>query len=67
MRMTQKKILQFVTAKYGGDIANELLTRSKMTIPSQELSTEIEARHKAKKTLVRTQENNMLKAVRAKQ
>jgi hypothetical protein len=66
MRTTQEKLIQYVETKFGGDIANELQHRTTVVIPPPTYSIAVMARHAARKTLVRGQQNNLLAANQAK-
>ncbi len=66
MRTTQEKIVLYVGAKYGEDIANELNNKATMTIPPPAYSAAIVARHQQWEVLVRKKQNNMLAALRNK-
>lgn len=47
MRTTQEKIVHHVGAKFGEDIANELLNRTKLIIPAPGYSPAVLAKHAA--------------------
>ena len=66
MRTTQEKIVQYVGAKFGGDIANELQNRSTVVIPLPTYPTTALSRHSTREVLVRAQQNNLLRAHRSK-
>ena len=67
MRITQEKIVQYVGAKFGGDIANELQNRTPVVIPLPAYPSSSIARHSTREAMVRAQQNNMLRAMKAKQ
>ncbi len=66
MRTTQEKIVLYVGAKYGEDIANELSNKVMVTIPPPVYSAAIIARHQQWELLVRKKQINMLAALRSK-
>ena len=63
MQTTQKKILQYITQKYGGDMANELQNCTQVVIPVPMLSSNVQARHTARVSMIRSQQDNMLAAL----
>ena len=60
MRMTQEKIVQYVGAKFGGDIANELKNRTTMVIPMPTYPPTAQMQHTARVAMVRAQQQNLL-------
>ena len=66
MRTTQEKIVLYVGAKYGEDIANELTNKVTVTIPPPVYSAAIIARHQQWEQLVRKKQVNMLAALQSK-
>jgi hypothetical protein len=66
MRTTQEKIVLYVGAKYGEDIANELNNKVTVTIPPPVYSAAIQARHQQWEVLVRKKQSNMLAALQIK-
>jgi len=63
MRTTQEKIVLYVGAKYGKDIANELTNKVTVVIPPPAYSVAIVARHQQWEQLVRKKQINMLAAL----
>jgi hypothetical protein len=66
MRTTQEKIGQYVSIKYGEDIANELTNKTMVTIPPPVYSTAILLRHQKWERHVRRKQMNMRTALDAK-
>jgi hypothetical protein len=66
MRTTQEKIVLYVGAKYGEDIANELNNKVTVTIPPPVYSVDIKARHLQWELLVRKKQVNILAALKGK-
>ena len=66
MRTTQEKIVLYVGAKYGEDIANELTNKVTVAIPPPVYSAAIIARHQQWEQLVRRKQINILAALRGK-
>ena len=66
MRTTQEKIVLYVGAKYGEDIANELNNKVTVTIPPPVYSDAIRVQHQLWEVLVRKKQVNMLAALKAK-
>ena len=58
--------MQYIAAKYGSDIANELQNQTKVVINPPEYSTHILARHNAQVSIICAQQMNMLSAYWAK-
>ena len=63
MRMTQEKIVLYVGAKYGEDIANKLTNKVTVVIPPPAYSAAIVAQHQQWEQLVRKKQTNMLAAL----
>ncbi len=66
MRTMQEKIGQYVSIKYGEDIANELTNKATVTIPPPMYSTAILLRHQEWERHVRKKQMNMRTALDAK-
>ena len=56
MRITQEKIAQYIGAKYGEDIANELQNKTKVVIPTPAYASATLTRHALRIALVRSQQ-----------
>jgi hypothetical protein len=63
MRTNQEKIVLYIGAKYGEDIANELTNKVTVSIPPPVYSAAIIARHQQWEQLVRKKQVNMLAAL----
>jgi hypothetical protein len=59
MRLTQEKIAQYIGAKYGEDIANELQNKTKVVIPTPAYASATLTRHALRIALVRSQQTTM--------
>ena len=59
MRITQEKIAQYIGAKYGEDIANELQNKTRIVIPNPTYSSATLTRHALRIALVRGQQATM--------
>ena len=59
MRITQEKIAQYIGAKYGEDIANELQNKTKVVIPTPAYASATLTRHALRIALVRSQQTTM--------
>jgi hypothetical protein len=66
MRTTQEKIVLYVGAKYGKDIANKLNNKMTVTIPPPVYSVAIQARHQQWEVLVQKKQRNMFTDLRIK-
>ena len=66
MRTTQEKIVLYVGAKYGEDIANKLTNKVTVTIPPPVYSAAIIVRHQQWEQLVQKKQVNMLAALQSK-
>jgi len=60
MRTMQEKIVQYVGAKFGGDIANELQNRITVVIPMPIYPPTAQMRHTATVSMVHAQQQNLL-------
>jgi hypothetical protein len=56
MRIMQEKIAQYIGAKYGEDIANELQNKPKVVIPTPAYASATLTRHALRIALVRSQQ-----------
>ncbi len=63
MRTTQEKIVLYVGAKYGEDIAKELTNKVTVAIPPPVYSAAIIVRHQQWEQLVRRKQINILAAL----
>ena len=59
MRITQEKIAQYIGAKYGEDIANELQNKTTVVLPPPTYSSATMTRHALRIALVRSQQATM--------
>ena len=66
MPTTQEKIVQYVRAKIGGDIANELQNRMTVVIPMPIYPPTAQMQHTARVAMVRAQQQNLLNAKKTK-
>ena len=66
MRTTQEKIAQYVGAKYGEDISNELTNKTTVVVPPPVYSTVIKLKHRNWEAHVRTRQTRTKAALQAK-
>ena len=59
MRITQEKIVQYIGAKYGEDIANELQNKTRVVLSAPTYSSVTLTRHALRITLFRNQQATM--------